>query len=228
MAVRSLPALAAALVSTGVYAGEPRPQPADYPVHAVLGKAALGAEYLVHTVSGRNQSFLARDYLVVEVGLYPAKGTTLVVSNSHFTLRLNGKKSVLIAQPPAFVAASLKYPDWEYRPSVIAVAGVGDAGVILGRPQRTERFPGDPVPSRERLPDPPKAPSPQDRSGLEKTPVRPEEVAVEEALPEGEISRPVRGYLYFHYKGKTKSIRSVELVYNGPGGAAGTITLRFP
>ena len=50
------------------------------------------------------------------------------------------------------------------------------------------------------------------------------EVVVRYALPEGEASVPRSGYLYFPYPRKTKDLRSVELVYQGPAGAA---TLRF-
>ena len=40
------------------------------------------------------------------------------------------------------------------------------------------------------------------------------------ALPEGDRTLPVAGLLFFQYSGKAKSIRSVDLIYNGPAGKA--------
>ena len=211
-----------ALFGQGPSGTTPKPQPGDYPAHVQLGRVALGAEYLVRSLFVGGQSFVTPDYLVVEVAVYPPKGEALEVSSGEFTLRLNGKKQLLFAQSPGFVAASLKYPDWERRRTLEVGGGVGDTGVILGRPETAERFPGDPRPRQTRLPAPPKAPAPQDPSGLDKPePVRAEEAVVEAALPEGKAAGPVSGYLYFAYQGKLKSIRTAELLYAGAAGKAG-------
>lgn len=90
----------------------PKSNATDYPAHAKLDNLSIGAEYLAHSFSGHNHTFVAADYLVVEVGLFPSQNKSLDVENGHFTLRVNGKKQVLFPQAPAFVAASLKYPDW--------------------------------------------------------------------------------------------------------------------
>lgn len=203
---------------------EPKQKTADYPAHGACDKLAIGAEYLVRSFSGHNQSFVTKDYLVVEVALFPVAGSRLSVENGQFALRLNGKKQTILPQAPGFVAASLKYPDWENRRSAVATVGAGNGEVIVGAPERVERFPGDPRPRQTRLPNPPKAPE-EDRSGLEKEPAaRADEVAVESALEEGEISGARSGYLYFPYKGKTKGIKSLELIYQGPAGA---VTVRL-
>ena len=107
------------------------------------------------------------------------------------------------------------------RPSVAASAGMGDAAVILGRPRQTERFPGDRRPTHDRLPAPPKAPVQEDRSGIEKQPqLAPEEIVTRQALPEGEAAGFVRGMVYFPFKGKIASIQKLDLLYEGPSGAA--------
>jgi hypothetical protein len=196
---------------------EPRANAADYPAHSQAGKLAIGAEYTVHSFSGSGHTFVAEKYLVVEVALYPPPGVEVLVAESRFGLRVNGKKRPLEAQSAFFVAASLKYPDWEQSRSVEGWGGSGDTGVILGRPAPTERWPGDP---RGRIPrPPPRAPKPEDRSGIEHTPEKTaDQVAVEAALPEGPTRRPVSGFLYFPYSGKTKGIKTLELLYLGPEG----------
>ena len=204
---------------------EPKPAPRDYPAMAQAGKTGIAAEYMVHSFSGGGRMFVAENYLVVEVAVYPAHGENITISSSQFSLRLNGKKSVLFSQAPGFVAASLKYPDWERRTQMETTAGVGDTGVILGRPGPVGRFPGDPS-DRQRLPKPPRAPEPENPSGLPKADAPTADVVVAEAaLPEGDFDNPVSGYLYFPYKGKIKSIKSLELVYAGPAGKA---TLKLP
>ena len=54
----------------------------------------------------------------------------------------------------------------------------------------------------------------------EKPPAEPVEVSIaRSALPEGPTHGPVSGYLFFAFKGKTKSIRSLELLYSSPDGS---------
>jgi hypothetical protein len=43
--------------------------------------------------------------------------------------------------------------------------------------------------------------------------VSPQDLAAQTALPQGEFRRPVSGFLYFSHKGKTSSIKSLELLY---------------
>jgi hypothetical protein len=216
---------AAPLAAQGPYGTTPKPKVTDYPVHGQAGVVSMGAEYLVRSVPVGDQTLIVPDYLVVEVALYPPAGRPLAVSSGEFTLRLNGKKQVLHAQAPGFVAASLKYPDWEQRPTVVGYGGIGNAGVILGRPEQVERFPGDPRPTQTRLPRPPTAPAPEDPSGLPKPEARPPEDAVNQtALPSGQVRGPVSGFLYFAFKGKPKSVKTLELLYVGP---AGNATLRL-
>ena len=39
-------------------------------------------------------------------------------------------------------------------------------------------------------------------------------------LPEGDRALPVAGLIYFPYGGKTKGMKSLELIYDGPAGKA--------
>jgi hypothetical protein len=45
------------------------------------------------------------------------------------------------------------------------------------------------------------------------------------ALLEGDRALPQAGLLFFQYRGKRESIKSVELIYQGPAGNA-TLTLQ--
>lgn len=193
----------------------PRPSATDYPAHAAAADAAVGAEYMVHTFGSGRQTYIAADYLVIEVAVYPSKGKAVNVAAGDFTLHINGHKTGLAAQSPGFVAAALKYPDWETRRGVEASAGAGPAGIILGRPRSVGRFPGDQRDPESRVPRAPRAPDTTPGGVERQEPAKAEEVVVDAALPEGPWEKPVSGYLYFAYKGKTKSIKSLELRYRG-------------
>jgi hypothetical protein len=203
----------------------PRDKVADYPAYAMDGRTGVAAEYLVHSIPAGTHTFIVSDYLVVEVAVYPVPGEPIEMGTSTFKLRLNGKKEIISAEGPGFVAASVKYPEWEQRKNVEVQGGIGDTGVVLGRPPVVGRFPGDPTPQQSRLPRAPTAPPPGDGNGIEKEdPARAEEVIAQKALPEGRAEKPVSGYVYFRYRGKMKSIKSLELIYNGK---SGPVTLKL-
>src|ERR1700733_2450745 len=91
-------ALAAALPAQ--YGTTPKPRAEDYPRHAAAEGLSIGADYTIHSFSGGREMFIAQDYLVVEVALFPEKGKTLAVNARQFTLRLNHKKDALAPQAP--------------------------------------------------------------------------------------------------------------------------------
>jgi hypothetical protein len=207
---------AIALISCGWLCGQTtaKDKPADYPAHATLGTTSIGAEYLVHSIPAGNQTLLASEYLVFEVAVFPPRDRAVEIASGTFTLRLNGKKQVLYPVAPGFVAASLKYPDWELRPNAQVTAGVGDTGVVIGRPPVVGRFPDDPRPGQSRLPRAPKAPVPDDQRGVEREePETTDQIIARTALPDGPVAKPVSGYLYFAHKGKAKTVKSLELIY---------------
>ena len=192
----------------------PKPNAEAYDVHAQAGKLALGAEFMVHSFGAGEQTFIAEDYLVVEVALFAPKGESVDVEPGKFALRFNGKKTVLFAQSPSMVAASLNHPEWRYQQGRGATAdlGVGGVNVGLGHPGETSPFPGAP---QSRLPAPPRAPDAGTPGGLDpKEPVKPEEVLVQTALPVGVHKGPVSGFLFFAWRGKTSSIKTLELLWN--------------
>ena len=213
--MRLLPALALMplwLLGQGIR--DAKPKAADYPLHTSVGDVLIGVEYLVHSIPVGDQTFFAADYLVVEVAVYPKANDPIVIAEETFTLRVNGKKQVIFPQSPGFVAASMKYPDWE--PRVSKEVDVGP--VIIGRPTTVGRFPGDR--RGNPLPSPPKAPQPDDQRNVEEqAPDDPADALARLGLPQGEVSKPVTGFLYFHYKARPKSIHSVELVCQTKAGS---------
>ena len=203
---------------------EPRPAAADYPSHITAERFAIGAEFHGHTARVGERRIFLEGYIVVEVGVFPRAGD-LTVRDAHFALRIN-EKQVLLPQTPGMVAASLKYSDWERRPEVNVQAGDGERAVILGRRQPAERFPGDRRPTQDRLPPPPSAPAPEDRSGQEREPAIPDhELLGDTGLPQRSLSAAAGGYLYFPRRGDFKSIRSMELRYESAAGK-GVLKLR--
>jgi hypothetical protein len=162
---------------------------------------------------------------VVEVAVFPGRLEPVEIGANTFTLRINGRKEVMFPDTPGFVAASLTYPDWEQHRQTEVQAGIGNAGVTIGRPPSVGRFPDDPTPRQTRLPPAPKAPTPEDQHGIEPdSPQTADEALAQVALPDGPATKPVTGYIFFHYRGKSKSIKSLDLVYEG---RQGPVTLKL-
>ncbi len=204
-----------ALAASGLWAQlTPKDKPADYPVSSSLnGGFTIGAEYLVHTLPTKQGSLIANDYLVVEIAIYGAKTQTIDLNAAQFTLRVN-KKTTIEPEGPGYVAASLKYPDWQNTKRVDLSDGVGNATVVYGPPQ-ANRFPGDPT-----VHPTPTPPVPDENpAGIEKEPPLSIDERIERAwLPSGEQIPPFAGVVCFPFKGKTKTIKTLELLYKGTAG----------
>jgi hypothetical protein len=190
-----------------------KPSAAEYPAHATSGNLAIGAEYMVHSFGSGEQMYLAENYLVVEVALFPPKGEGITADAARFTLRVNGKKTLLYAQNPPMVASNLNRRDYNAPRGPTADLGVGGVNVGLGYPQGRSPVPGAPD-DRRRLPNPPRAPDAGAPGGGEpKEQVRPEEVLLRTALPEDAHRGPVSGFLYFPYTGKASGLKSIDLLF---------------
>ncbi len=189
----------------------PKPKAEDYEVHSRAGKTGVGAEYMVHSFSSGEQVYIVNGYLVVEVALYPPKGMEVRARSSDFALRINGAKRPLGTAPPRMVVEEMKRPGWRQGPHLEGGGGMGNTGVILGRPTPTQGPGGPPATG----PRPPRAPD-STPGGIDRPePEKAEDVLVRTALPEGEFEGPVSGYLYFPYRGKSTKVKSVELLCYG-------------
>jgi hypothetical protein len=69
--------------------------------------------------------------------------------------------------------------------------------------------------------------TPADPSGIEKQiPTSMDESIANAALPDGPTHKAVKGCVFFRYRGKMKSIKSLELIYDpGEGRPKATIPL---
>lgn len=200
-------ALAAGLAVPGV------PGP-DSRIEGQAGELSLAAVFHYRSLNYSGRSYFLDQHLVVEVALSSAALKRLKLSSNQFHLRVNGGKAVLGAQPANLVAYAMKWR-WTDR-GMQARAGP----VIFGGPPNEPRFPGDRIPAPlPRAPEsqPPGAPEP-----IEAPPLG--EILAQAALPEGDLLLPVGGCLYFPYEKKIKSIKKLELVFQGPDAA---LTLRL-
>ncbi len=191
---------------------QPKASAAEYPVQAQSGNLSIGAEYMVHSFGSGEQMYLAENYLVVEVALFPPKGERITAEAARFTLRVNGKKTLLYAQNPAMVASLLNRRDWEAPRGVAADLGVGGVNIGMGNPQGRDPVTG--APERRRLPNPPRAPDAGAPGGAEpRQREHPEELLVRTALPEDPHRGPVSGFLYFPYEGRASRLKSIDLLF---------------
>jgi hypothetical protein len=178
----------------------PRISPAEYQAHAQAGTVTIAAEFTGHSIATPQGNTLStEDYVVVETGFFGADGARLKVSADDFSLRINGKKVPLPSQPFGRMASSLKDPEWEPPAEKKSKGGMSTGGGGQGGQN-------DPPPT------PPKMPFPERRAM---------EQRVQKALlPEGDRALPVAGLIFFQYGGKTKGMKSLELIYEGPAGKA--------
>jgi hypothetical protein len=170
----------------------------------------LAAEFAGHGVPTAQGTFSTEDYVVVEMGVFGPPEARLTLSAGDFSLRINGKKMPTPSEPYALILKSLKDPEW-VPPDSGGEGKKSKGGITGGGGDQGGGGGGDPPPS------PPKMPLELQRAMAQKV-----QKAV---LPEGDRALPVAGLLFFSYRGKTDSIRSMELIYSGPAGKA-TVALQ--
>lgn len=169
----------------------PRAAPADYQSRAKAGPLTIAAEFKGHALPTFEGTLESEDYVVVEVALFGAAGAHATISAQNFSLRINRKKDALPPRQLVQVASSLKDPEWE-------------PPETKGK-EKEQRQPGQPAPVI-------RIPFEVRREWVQRARNTP--------LPEGDRALPVAGLLFFPYSGRTRGIRSVELLYEGPEGQA--------
>lgn len=182
----------------------PRVAPAEYQAQAQAGTVTVAAEFKGHSVPTLQEPLSTENYVVVETGLFGSPGARIKLSIDDFALRINGRKTPLPSQPYGLVFKSLKDPEWQPPEPVKSKSKTGFGG---GGGQGESDGPPAPV----------KIPIELQRAMAQRV--------QKAALPEGDRGLPQAGLLFFQYRGKTESIRSIELIYTGPDGKA-TLTLQ--
>jgi hypothetical protein len=177
----------------------PRTAPSDYQAHVQAGAITIAAEFAGHGVPTPEGPLTAEDYVVVELGLFGPAGAHTTLSINDFSLRINGKKTPLSSQSAELVAHAVKDPEWA--PPVPAESksktSIGAGG--------GQKEPGA-LPPVVHVP-------------IELLHAMAQRV-LKASLPEGDRALPVAGLIFFQYRGKAESIRSLQLLYTGPAGKA--------
>jgi hypothetical protein len=184
----------------------PRIAPTDYQSQAQAGTVTIAADFAAHGVPTPDGTFSVEGYIVVEAGLYGPPGARINLSYKDFSLKVNGKKNALPAQPYEAAFRSLKDPEWEppipaESTSKTAINSGGSGGRGGGGGGQ-----GDPPPP------PPKMPLPLVLAMEQKVKMA--------SIPEGERALPAAGLIFFSYGGNPNGIRSLELIYTGAAGKA--------
>jgi hypothetical protein len=176
----------------------PRAAPTDYPSQGKAGDVTIAAEFMGHAVPTPDLMLADEDYVVVELGLYGPEASHLQISTNNFSLRINGKKNPLPSQSFVVLGKSLKDPEWQPPDAPAAKQKSSSLNTGGGGGQ------GDSPPPIIHVP------VPLQRSW--------EQHADKASLPGGDRPLPQAGLLFFSYRGRTQSIRSLELIYDGPAG----------
>jgi hypothetical protein len=178
----------------------PRAAPTDYSSQGKAGDVTIAAEFMGHAVPTPDLMLSDEDYVIVEAGLYGPASSHLQISPNNFSLRVNGKKNPLPSQSFVVLGKSLKDPEWQPPDAPAAKQKSSSLNTGGGGGQ------GDSPPPIIHVP------VPLQRSW--------EQHADKASLPAGDRPLPQAGLLFFSYRGRTQSIRSLELIYDGPAGKA--------
>ncbi|MGP8245751.1 MAG: hypothetical protein ACLQVN_14685 [Bryobacteraceae bacterium] len=180
----------------------PRPSPGEYQAHAQAGAVTIAAEFEGRSVPTLNGPLASEEYVAIETGFFGPPGARTTISDSDFSLRINGKKP-LPCQPFGLVAESVKDPEW-----APPVPVESKAKTVLNSGGSSDQGQGD-----SKTPPPPvKIPIEIQRGWAQRV--------QRVALPEGERTLPQAGLIFFQYRGKVERIDSIELIYAGPAGKA--------
>jgi hypothetical protein len=151
---------------------------------------------------------LNRCCLVVEVALFPAKDATLKVSLDDFVLRVVGSDDVTRPASAEILAGRLQRQSEApppHQPEVHGSAGVSYGTGPGGHSVGTETSIGVGVGAP---PQPPHSDSDSQRKAIQ------QELSAK-ALPEGNASAPVAGYVYFSVERKKRFTYQLEYTLNG-------------
>ncbi len=201
----------------------PRASSSDYPVSRDAKAATIAAAVVRPERARKILGEAGKKFIVVEVAVFPRNGGTVTVSPRNFSLQV-GADQVSYPASPREVAAV-----WEERdhplPGGVNVRGTA-VGTVSAGGDMGSGSPGPDGVSR-RYPSGTRGwgagqgvsvdnyPRQDPRPGTDIGPV--EEKAGDLALPQGETTKPVAGYLYFAPPAKKAKTAPLELRYSNDG-----------
>ena len=196
-----------ALLACALASGDglpPRSQVSDYAAKAEATKFVLAAEVIPpEQVRNEFSTTLVPKYQVLEVALYPSKGSTVDVELLDFGLRVDGR--LIRPASSRTIAAMIQKKASQGSRDIVLYPGVGVTTGTWG----TGTNVGVGVGVGGNRPGP--GSTDRDRRVMETE-------LDDRGLEDGVADRPVAGYLYFPV-GETKS-STMELVYQHPDGDA--------
>jgi hypothetical protein len=214
-----------ALVSALIWGGDGRPPRAsasDYPVHQETAAATIAAVRVMPDQLNKTfPSDLAKKYIVLEVAIYPKDGATVETAMRDFVLKF-GSESEAHPETAEDVAwmwrpRSSSGPDLKGNTHVTTETGVvvqsGQNPATGRKTTSVGTYEGVGVNNYPNQGSPPPATS----SGIDAD--RMEAKLKDWALPQGKISSPAAGYLYFRQPDK-KPKGALELQYAHDGSSA--------
>jgi hypothetical protein len=202
------------LLAGAVFAADtgipPRPNPKDYAVQGQAHAAKIAAAIIPsNQVSKMFSPDISKDYIVVEVAIYPENGVPFDVESPDFALRVG--QNIGRADRPLDVAPWPERHAPVGRSPVDVTTEVGvihesDNDPVHGRQHGTATYTGVAVsaPGHDNLPPPPD-PRVDPRVTSDKL--------QRMALPERDTKAAIAGYLYFPQYAKHKKSDEIELKY---------------
>jgi hypothetical protein len=197
----------ALLASAGV---PPRDGSTDYPAHGPANAATIAADIVpASQVAKMFSSGISKDYIVVEVAVYPDNGVPFDVKLSDFALRVG--QHVGRADQPTEVGP------WQERrtPSRnLPVDITAETGVIYQRgsdPYGRQQQGVGTYTAVAVSPAGQNAPPPSPNSKVDPQVVS--DKVRRDALPEGQTKTAIAGYLYFPQYAKRRKSDAIELKY---------------
>jgi hypothetical protein len=179
----------------------PRIAPTEYQTHAKVGDFTIAADFDEHSIPTPDGTFTSEEYVAVEAAFFGPEASHIKLAIEDFSLQINDRKVPLPSQAYALLFHSLADPEWQPPKQPDEDKG-SKTGINTGGRGNEDK------------PPPPKMPRDLRRAMEQKV--------LKVVMPEGDRPAPVAGLLFFQYRGKSKNIKTMSLVYNG---AAGTVTI---
>jgi hypothetical protein len=182
----------------------------DYPAHGPAGAATIAADIIPpNQVAKMFSSEISKDYIVVEIAIYPGNGLPFDVKLTDFALRV-GQRITRADQPIDVVPwQERRTPSRNLPVDITAETGViyqRGSDPTYGRQQGVGTYTGVAVSPAGQNPQPP--PNPKVDPQVVSDKVR------RSALAEGETKTAIAGYLFFPQYTKRRKSDAVELRYD--------------